>query len=479
MKLNHIYTKISLAAIVLSIMASGCKKFVDIAPPIDSIPTDEVFQSDSKVASVVRVLYGQMVGTTGFFTSTLSFSGGVQLSMNVSSDELVPSNASNEFYIHQIASNSGTNESNIWGGLYNIIFSANAIIINVPNSPAVTEAGKKQYLAEAKFIRAANYFYLVNLYGGVPLVTGNDYRANAILPRSSADEVYNLILEDLKYAEANLSPVYIGTTTAVPAPQRLRANKYAAAALLARVYLYKKDYVNAELMASEVIDGGGKSMYDFEPDLNKTFLTSSKEVLLQLQQPGTNLYTWDAYNQVPSSATSIPAYQLSDALLQAFEPGDQRKLNWAGTTLNAGKTYYYPFKYKLKSGTGTVRTESMVFLRLSEVYLIRAEARAAQTKLGLAIDDLDAIRKRSINVVPFPVTNPNTSKDDLLALIAHERFVELFAEVGHRWMDLIRTGKADEVLKNSLNWRPEAKLFPIPKGDLDKDPFLQQNPGYN
>jgi len=466
--------------IVVLLAITGCKKFVEVPPPIDSIPLDLAFANDSKAASVVRMLYANMTGTTGGVGALLAFSGGVQLSMNVSSDELVPSLATNEFYLHQITPTNGTNESNIWGALYNIIFIANGVIQNVPLSEGISEFGKKQYVAEARFIRAANYFYLVNLYGGVPLATTTDYRVNAVLSRSSVDEVYSLILEDLKYAEANLGSAYLGTTTTVPSPQRFRANKYAAAALLARVYLHRKDYVNAEAMATQVIDGTGRTMYDLETDLNRTFLTTSKEVILQIQQPGTNLHTWEANNYIPIQAVTLPPYQLSDALLNAFEADDQRKVNWARTSVNGGRTYYYPYKYKVTLATTTgPRTEAMVFLRLSEVYLIRAEARAQQNKLALAIGDLDAIRRRSILPAAYIPTNPLTGKEALIDLILHERFVELFAEVGFRWMDLIRTGKADEVLKNSPNWRPEAKLFPIPKGDIDKNPALTPNPGYN
>ncbi len=476
MKLNHIYITSLTCILLVCLSISGCKKFVQVDPPFDQLPTELVFESDAKAASVVRGLYGEMVGSTGIFTSTLGYSGAVQISMGVSADELAvstPSNTFNEFYINSITSANGTNEGSIWGAIYNVIFNANAVIENIEKSPAITAAGKKQYAAEAKFIRAANYFYLVNLYGEVPMPTTTDYRVNANLPKLPVDQVYALIQEDLKFAEANLGATYIGA-------QRLRANKYAAAALLARVYLYKQDWANAEAMATEVIDGAGKTVYDLEPDLTKTFLTSSKEVLLQLQQPGSNLYTWDGYNFI---STGIPQYQITNALYQSFEEGDQRKVNWIKTntitTAGVATAYNFPFKYKLNSGTGTTRTESMVFLRLSEVYLIRAEARAQQTKLSLAIADLDVVRKRAINLVPFPATDPNTVKDALLTLIAHERYVELFTELGHRWMDLKRTGKADEVLKDKPNWRPEAKLYPIPKGDVDKNPFLKQNPGYN
>lgn len=479
MNLNIIYKKCSLIILVtLLLTISGCSKFVDVPSPIDQIPSDIAFGSDTKAASAVRALYGIMVGSTGVLTTTLGYSGAVQISMGVSADELMNTsvtNTFNDFYTNSIVAANGTSSSNIWGCLYNLIFNANSIIENVEKSTGITAAGKKQFLAEAKFIRAANYFYLINLYGNVPMPLGSDYKTNANLPKVDKNVIYDLIVDDLKYAVANLGPAYLGT-------QRLRANKYAASALLARVYLYREDWVNAEIQASEVIDVAGKTVYDMETDLKKTFLTSSKEVILQLQQPGTNLYAWDGYNFVPSVATNAPQYQITDKLFQSFETGDLRKTDWIKTvTLTIGgvtKNYSYPYKYKINSGTGTTRTESNVFLRLSEVYLIRAEARTHQNKLGTAISDLDIIRKRS-GIGLISVTKPSATQSELLELIAHERFVELFIEHGHRWMDLKRTGKADEVLKDKPNWRPEAKLYPIPLDDINKNPFLKQNEGYN
>lgn len=471
------YKKITLCTLfIICLTAFGCKKFVEVDDPIDQIPADLVFNTDAKAASVIRGLYGSMVGSTApLFTNNYAFGGGVQITLGLSSDELNcnSGNALNDFFTNAVSSSSGGNSSYLWGPMYNIIFNANSAILNIEKSTGMSEAGKKQYTAEAKFIRAANYFYLVNLYGDVPMPLTTDYKVNGNIARTPADQVYNLILDDLKYAQANLGTVYSGT-------QRLRANKYTISALLARVYLYKQDWANAELQASDVIDGG-KSLYTMEPDLTKTFLTSSKEVILQLQQPGTNLYTWDGFAFIPNN-NNIPNYLITDALYAAFETGDLRKTNWIRTasivTAGVAKPYNSPFKYKLNSGTGAIRTESLVFLRLGEVYLIRAEARAQQGKLAPAVSDLDVIRKRAA-ISLIANTNPGINQSDLLGLIAHERFVELFAELGHRWLDLKRTGKADEVLKNKPNWRPEAKLFPIPIGDMNTNTSLVQNPGYN
>jgi hypothetical protein len=111
------------------------------------------------------------------------------------------------------------------------------------------------------------------------------------------------------------------------------------------------------------------------------------------------------------------------------------------------------------------------------VFLIRAEARAQLKQLSDAITDLDKIRSRA-GIPLIATTNPGISQTDLLAAIAHERWVELFAENGDRWMDLKRTNKADITLQNKPNWRSDAALFPIPQLDRQYNKNLSQNDGY-
>jgi hypothetical protein len=463
---------------MICLINPGCKKFVEVDPPIDSITTELAFDTDAKTASVIRSLYMSMVKTTNS-----ALGGAMSVGAGVSSDEIIASSTGssyNEFYINAVNAANTAVMSYYWAPFYNIIYIANAVIENAPKSKGMTDAGKKQSVAEARFVRAACYFYLVNLFGEVPLVTGTDYQVNRVLPRTTVDRVYTLIIEDLKHAEINLTADYPGTGTATPNPARLRANKYAATALLARVYLYRNDWTNAAQKATEVItatNAAGAALYDLEPVLNNVFLIGSKEVVLQLQQSSTLLYTWEGYLFQPASATSIPGYQIADTLSKSFTAGDLRRTNWIGTTsVINGKAYLYPSKYKLRSGTGSTKTESLVFLRLSEVYLVRAEASAQLNELSTAIEDLDIIRKRAGLTVPTPA---NTGQPELLGLIARERFLELFAELGHRWFDLKRRGEADEVLKNKPNWRPEAKLFPIPADEIKTNPLLDQNPGYS
>ncbi len=222
-----------------------------------------------------------------------------------------------------------------------------------------------------------------------------------------------------------------------------RPNEMAAAALLARVYLYQKDWVNAETQASMVINSGS---YNLESNLNNVFLATSGETIFQLARPANN--TAEGLAFIPSSSSAKPAFAIRSSLLNAFTSGDNRKTSWLnGDTIN-GTIYYYPYKYKQRVNNPV--TEYNVVLRLAEVYLIRAEARAEQNNISGGQADI-TIRNRA----GLANTTASTSAA-LLNAIASERQLELFAEWGHRWFDLKRTGTIDTVIgtAKSIVWKP-------------------------
>ena len=114
-------------------------------------------------------------------------------------------------------------------------------------------------------------------------------------------------------------------------------------------------------------------------------------------------------------------------------------------------------------------------LRLAEQYLIRAEARAQQNNISGAQSDVNVIRNRA-----GLANTTATTQGTLLSAIEHERQIELFAEWGHRWMDLKRTNRADAILGplKSSNWQSSDVLFPIPLTQIQNDPNFTQNSGY-
>ena len=170
-------------------------------------------------------------------------------------------------------------------------------------------------------------------------------------------------------------------------------------------------------------------------------------------------------------------YCLDKTLIQTFDSTDQRKASWTKSIIIGSDTFYYPFKYKIKSiPAGTSWDEYSIVIRLAELYLIRAEAELNSGNIEDAIKDINIIRTRA-------GTNPYNGPKDEAALrlaVERERRIELFTEWGHRWFDLIRTGRANDVLssKSPDTWQLSDTLYPIPQADILANPNLTQNDGY-
>jgi hypothetical protein len=386
---------------------SSCKKFTEIPEPINELNTTLVFMDDRTATESVTGIYSEMMNNSTQFSSS-----GISLYGGMLADELYYYLASprDEFIKNEISlSNHGTISSALWAAPYKYIYVANACLEGLDKSDAITPDVRTALSGEAKFVRAFCYFHLVNLFGDVPLVTSTDYRENARKGRTKKEDVYLQIVADLTDAQNQLSENYV-TTTAAPTA-RTRPNKWAAAALLARVYLYTGEWQKAEAAASSVI-GSGK--YTLVANLNNVFLAGSTESIWQLQpvQPGRN--TWEVSTIVPASNSSTPSFLLTKELVNAFEANDQRKVNWAKSRVFDNLTLYYPFKYKVR--TGTAVTEHYMVLRLAELYLIRAEARARQGNVQGGKEDINILRARA-GLGPT-TANEQTS---LLAAIEQER----------------------------------------------------------
>jgi hypothetical protein len=311
----------------------------------------------------------------------------------------------------------------------------------------------------------------------VPLVISTDYKLNFALSRSPKALVIQQIISDLKDAQNLLNTNYVDASIISTTDERVRPNKWAATALLARTYLYIGDWANAEAQATNIISNTGT--YNLVNDLNGVFLANSKEAIWQLQPVTAGENTQDAIIFVLTSGPNDglnPVY-LSSFLLQSFEVGDARFVKWIGIDSSTGTKYYYPFKYKQYQYGSPVTEYAMVF-RLAEQYLIRAEAKAQQGNMLGAASDLNVIRSRA------GLSNTSaTTQSSLVTAILHERQVELFSEWGHRWLDLKRTGTADVVMSNVTpqkggTWSSNWQLYPISIVELQNDINLVQNPGY-
>lgn len=449
------YNYLLLIASCLLIGITACDKFVEVGLPQDQITVESAFASNSGAEASTRGIYAYAVSGGGIT--------GLCLNLGYSADELIRGSYSadqQDLLDNKVAPGNSTLYT-MWKSFYNTIYQCNNVLKYLPISPAVTADKRDQLEGEAKFMRAFTYFYLVNLWDSVPLALTPDYDAIRLLPRSSSAAVYAQITEDLTDAQNKLS-----STLNTTAGTRTRANKWAATALLARVKLYQQKWTEAEAQATAVIGAG----FYMLPPLSEVFLTTSRESILQLTNAGSNIYT--GLGIAGANITTNPAVRLSSYAANLLVTGDQRKVQWVTPTLNG----VYKFKTYSNTQTGAL-AEAVVALRLAEIYLIRAEARAQQDNItgpNSAATDLNMIRTRA----GLPGTTA-TTKAAMLQAISDERMIELFAEFGHRWLDIKRTGQADAVFgAHKTGWVHTAALYPIPYTDILYDTNLTQNPGY-
>jgi len=483
--------KIFIPIVLLSfiLLANSCKKFVQIPPPNTEIVSASVFNNSNTVTSALTAIY------SGMYNNGESYN--IADNQGFLADELTnysTQQAQLQFYTNSL---SALDDNGQWVNGYNYIYQANNLIEGLQNNANISPAIAQQITGEAKFIRAFWHFYLTIEYGAIPFVTTTDYKINQALARTPQPDVYTQIITDLNDAASLLSNNYVDESDTTTSTDRIRPNKGAAEALLARAYLYAGKYDSAKIEATNVIANG---QYQLCTDLsllmnpnstNFVFMANSTEAIWQLgiPQPQGVSNTADATNFIltasPNNYGNINCSTISTQLFNAFDSGDQRKTNWIGvyTTSNPTVNYYFPYKYQ-SYNTNTI-TEYTMVLRLAEQYLIRAEAEANLGDIAGATNDLNVIRARA-GLPPSSILTASSSLQQADSAILHERQVELFTEWGHRWFDLNRTGAVTTVMGPPGNvchtkggtWNSDWQLYPLSHSEIGYDKNLSQNPGY-
>ncbi|MFD1144258.1 RagB/SusD family nutrient uptake outer membrane protein [Larkinella insperata] len=368
-----------------------------------------------------------------------------------------------------------------WASFYSGINRVNNVLAQVPaiKSPTIASV-RDRILGEAYFLRAFNYFFLVRLWGAVPLVLEptNSLDKDFQLPRTPADKIQEQILADLKEAE-KLLPV----TYASAIETRGRATQGAAQALLSKVYLWRSSYNQTnewQLAADYAAKVVANPTYGLVSGANYGTLFTAKnttESIFELQYSNANQETngLSAYFLPRSSKVQTGGNQTlipSPKLVNAFEPGDLRKA--ASFYLSNPQTDQFPNLPTVAKYQGTVvgnarfGDSNYLFLRLADVILMQAEALTHLGKTAEAAALVNQIRNRA------GLANTSAATPEALLLaIEQERFVELCFE-GHRWYDLLRTGRAKAVLGMD-----KKALLPVPVTEIMLNPnLLPQNPGY-
>jgi starch-binding outer membrane protein, SusD/RagB family len=475
MRIN-IIAKFSLLFILMPFL--GCKKWVAVNTPVTSINNADIYNSDATATAVLTGIYANM--------SNNFMNGGI-LSMclfpELSADNLSlyagANNPTDLAYYDNNLTNLNTQGSDFWSNIYPLVYVVNSALEGLNGAKSLTPAVKQQLIGEAKFMRAFFYFYLVNLYGDVPLVTTTNYNENAFFSRTSQAIVWRQIITDLHDAQNALSSNYLDASLINTTSERVRPTKWADTALLARTYLFQQKWDSAEAEATTVISNS--SIYSLDT-LNGVFLKNNPEAIWQLQPVVVGLNSQEAQvfilpPQGPDNMTYI--FYLDSTFVADFEPGDLRRTNWIDSVYANNSVYYYPYKYKVNAVKMPVTEYEMVF-RLGEQYLVRAEARAQQQNIVGAQADLDSIRARA------GLANANANDQaSLLTAISKERRAELFTEWGHRWLDLKRTASIDSVMKIAtprkdpgMQWNSFQQLYPVPLAETQLDREIIQNIGY-
>lgn len=390
-----------------------------------------------------------------------------------------------------------TRIGDMWSAFYRAIRNANIVLQRTPLAKQVGEEAKQRYMAEAKFLRALWYFQLVRNWSGVPLRTENNIDSFN-LKRSTKDEVYDLIVSDLQYAE-----------TYLPAAARLvgTPSKWSAKTLLTEVYLNLGLYTEARARALEVIQSNKYSLVNITvaDDFDKIFGTAANnttEEIFYLKFSATissqyNFYP--LYAHYPNSGYYPPGgfYTLySDAQANTFmKDWDRNDLrfafNWYNQTFGLGPTTVLSKKFSDKTATSGAGNDYPMY-RYADLLMFyaEAEARVNNGPTADAMEKLNMVHRRGYGK---PATVPNadvdfkladySSLDAFISLIVKERAYENISE-GKHWLDMKRLGIAKQTILAVKGKTVAEKhmLWPIPTGEYNYnkaiDPTRDQNPGY-
>jgi hypothetical protein len=479
-------------SLLLLVAPTACNDLLTESPK-DRISTDAFYQTAADAKAAIAAAYRPL--STGAIWGT-----NLQWALNASTDEarVGPEEENpNIVALTQLTWTTtnpyvagSTASGGVWAGIYLMITRANLAIEKVPGI-AMDETQKNQIVAEAKFLRALGYFYLVRLYGDVPLVLTSAEQL-ALGARTPQADIFTQIVKDATEAEAVL-PASWGAT------DKGRATKASAEALLTEQYIWRKDWGNAATNARKIIDSG---IYGLQANYINAFLPNSQnrnEEIFAAQSssvtgaPAIDIAAWEyPRNMNPNSNGGWGTWQPLQAFMDTYPAGDyRREVSFFSSGLDpSGKLVtFLPHVYKFRPTARPGQQDvNWPIYRYADVLLMYAEALNEQGQTATAVTYINMVRARARNGTG---SENRTSPADvsaalgqagLRAAIFSERQWELAYE-GKRWFDLVRQGFT--VFQAALSKDPTATnitatrmVWPIPQAQIDLNPKLTQNPGY-
>jgi len=488
--MNMKYMRIAFTAILL-ILSSCSKDFFDKYPTDE--PAEDTFYTDEE--SIKQVLNDAYFSLREAYRLYFAFG-------DLASDDVYNSkfnNSTNHITINEsnvVADNGIVND--MWNNAYATISRTNLVLDHIEDI-AMTDEHKSQYMNEAKFLRALMYFNLVRIYGDVPLVLKDMKVPEEAFTygRESAEAVYEQIISDLRDAE-NLPESYTNNQDIG------RATKWAAKSLLAKVYLTLKRYTDADGKLKEVLQSptlGGVNSFHLLPAYEDVFDADNPnngEIIFAVQyargfDPSQgNPFVENAFANEDIGTGILKrgtgTFLMTEDLYAQFDAGDRRQV-MIKQLQGSRRNYIFTLKYFDKGMASKVDAgNDWIVLRYADVDLMYAEVQNELGNAAEAFKYLKAVRDRAgLAADASLANNPQTIR----LAIEEERRMELFCE-GHRWFDLLRTDRLQEVMNTHFNSNLSNDeigsnnniadyelLFPIPRYQVNLNPEkIKQNPGY-
>jgi hypothetical protein len=481
----------------LSFGAGSCgEDFLDKQPQGEEI-TPEFFTNEENATKAINAVYWQL---RQWPTHVFAFIGITSITSDDAEKGSAPGDAPPMGELDNFtftATNFFFND--FWNGQYLGISKANEVIERVP-AIQMSDSLKSRYVAEAKFLRAYFYFNLVRTFGGVPRIVSvpTEETAFEATPRSSREEIYQLIEQDLRDAISVLPAQYDNNNLG-------RATNGAAKGMLAKVSMYQKKWPEVLRLTNEIM---GSGQYNLSTPYQTIFTEAgenSPESLFEVQAAISQQCSPDEaklgsqYSEVQSPRPQVGwGFNVpTQDLVNAYEPGDPRReatIMFEGETLPDGftldtaainprynqKAYVYQTESRSPCGVSDAG-ENIRILRYADVVLMNAEAANELGDGSKAAASLNMVRARArsgqVGVLP-DVSFANQAQ--MREAIWRERRVELAMEHERFW-DLVRQGRAGQVLKAQGKNFVEGKneLMPIPQNQINASGnVLTQNPGY-
>lgn len=461
----------NISLVVLAMVATSCSDLLNTEPK-QSISTEVALTDITGVRALLISVYDRLQPSTYYGQRMM-------IAPEILADNVRLTNSNSNRYFNERVNAPSAHMQQYWAN-YTAINEANFIIKGISGANT-NEAEKAQIKAEALFLRALLYFDMARVFcyeptkvvGGANLgmilrteptddVTKADFKS-----RSTIEETYQLIEKDLKEAIA-LFPA---------TGNRLRANKAAANALLARVYLYWEKYADAITYATAALDAPNGAVLVSGANYTSAFTAApNPESLFEINyvQATESLLANESMHSLTTNLTTgnwadvVP----TNELLALYEATDVRRTQAMFAGVKGGESVVFSRKYP---GSRGPFTDNIPVIRFSEVLLIRAEAYAATGRDDLALADLNRIRTRA-GATPVAATVKGA---DLIEAIMVERRLELYLE-GHRFFDLKRRGQT--ITKASLSavvpYDDFRILAPLPVDQVQLNKNLKQNRGY-